>query len=75
MSADRADDPLVERLVTHMLEGDDRPVVVEHVPARVDEATGERYFAPETDERLQEIVRGGREPSRVIETGVFDFAA
>ena len=65
----------VNRLVTYVLELDGLPVVVEHVPARVDEETGERLFAPETVERLQQIIRGGSKPSRVIETPVFDFAA
>jgi YgiT-type zinc finger domain-containing protein len=66
---------LVERLVTYTLEVDGRVVVVEHVPARVNEETGERYYSPETVERLQEIVRKGEKPSRTIETPVFDFAA
>jgi YgiT-type zinc finger domain-containing protein len=69
------DDRLVDRLVTYMIELDGRVIVIEHVPARVDEETGERYFAPETVERIQQIVREGRQPSRVIETPVFDFAA
>jgi hypothetical protein len=62
-------------LVTYTLEVDGRVVVVEHVPARVNEETGERYYSPETVERLQEIVRKGENPSRTIETPVFDFAA
>jgi YgiT-type zinc finger domain-containing protein len=71
----RDDDRLVDRLVTYTLEIDGRIIVIEHVPARVDEETGERYFAPETVERIQKIVRGGREPSRTIEAAVFEFAA
>jgi hypothetical protein len=66
---------LVTRLVTYALEVDGRIVVVEHVPARVNEETGERLFAPETVEKLQRIVRSGAKPSKVIETPVFDFAA
>jgi hypothetical protein len=69
------EDRLVERLVTYALEIDGRWIVIEHVPARVDEQTGERYFAPETVERLRQIVRDGREPTRIIQTPVFDFAA
>jgi hypothetical protein len=48
---------------------------VENVPARVCLETGERFFAPETVERLQQTVWEGRRPHRVIETPVFEFAA
>ena len=70
-----AEERLVERLVIYMIEVNGQVVVVEHVPARVNEETGERFFAPETVEKLHEIVREGRGPSRVIQTPVFDFAA
>jgi YgiT-type zinc finger domain-containing protein len=75
MSASARQEHLVERLVTYTLEVDGRLIVVEHVPARVNEETGERFFAPETVERLQRIAWGERAPSRVVETAVFDFAA
>ena len=75
MQERRPDESLVDRLVTYVVEIDGKPVLVEHVPARVDVETGERYFAPETVERLHEIVRGGTKPIRVIETPVFEFAA
>lgn len=66
---------LVNQLVTYTLELDGRLVVVEHVPARVNVETGERFFSPETVERLQQIVREGRSPTRVLQAPVFDFAA
>jgi hypothetical protein len=66
---------LVDQLVTYTLELDGRLVVVEHVPARVNVETGERFYAPETVERLQRIVREGRAPARVLQAPVFDFAA
>ncbi|HYO16539.1 MAG TPA: hypothetical protein VE685_25355 [Thermoanaerobaculia bacterium] len=49
--------------------------MVENVPARMDVETGEQYFTPQTLERLQEILRGGGVPVRVIEAPVFNFAA
>jgi hypothetical protein len=66
---------LVDSLVTYTLEVEGRFVVIEHVPARVNGETGERFFAPETVERLQQIIWEGRKPSRTIQTPVFDFAA
>lgn len=65
---------LVERRVTYTLEMDGKLHVVENVPARVDEETGERYFAPHTAERLQAIILGQEEPAKVIETPVYDYA-
>jgi YgiT-type zinc finger domain-containing protein len=66
---------LVEQKVTYTIELDGKFIIVENVPARVCLETGERFFAPETVERLQLIVWERREPRRVIETPVFEFAA
>lgn len=68
------DDGLLERLVTHRIEVDGRLIVIENVPARVNEETGERFFAPDVVERLQQLVREDRPTTRVIETPVIDFA-
>lgn len=75
MKAPVREEKLVERLVTYTAEIDGRVVIVENVPARVDEETGERYFSPATVERLQEIIWTERTPARVVETPVFEFAA
>lgn len=65
----------VEQKVTYTLEVDGKFVIVENVPARVCLETGERFFAPETVERLQQMLWGQAEPTRTIETPVFEFAA
>jgi hypothetical protein len=65
---------LVERRVTYTLEHEGRFYVVENVPARVDEETGEQYFAPSTVERLQEVVLGKQKPDRVVETPVYKYS-
>jgi YgiT-type zinc finger domain-containing protein len=75
MSADTEKDTLVERKVTYALEMNGKFFVIENVPARVCEETGEQFFSPETVERLQQIVREQHEPKRVIETPVYEFAA
>ncbi len=67
-------DHMTERRVTYTLEDNGQVYVVENVPARIDEETGEQYFAPATVERLQEMIRGHEKPSRVIETPVYDYA-
>ena len=65
----------MEQNVRYTLEVDGRLYVIENVPARVTVETGERYFSPETVERLQEIIRGRGRPVRMMETPVFDYAA
>jgi hypothetical protein len=64
---------LVEQYVTYTLERDGQFYIVENVPARVDEETGEQYFAPSTVERLQQTILGKETPDRVIETPVYDY--
>lgn len=66
---------LVEKTVTYTLEMDGKLFVIENVPARVNEETGEQFFSPQTVDRLQEIIHGRQRPVRVIETPVFDYAA
>lgn len=62
-----------EQKVTYVLEQQGKVLIIEHVPARVCRETGERLFAPETVERLQQIVREQRQPTRIVETPVFEF--
>jgi|SoiMetStandDraft_2_1073263.scaffolds.fasta_scaffold1356711_1 hypothetical protein len=64
-----------EERVTYTLQMGDRFFVIENVPARISERTGERLFSPETVERIQAIVWGQGTPVRVLETPVFQFAA
>ncbi len=68
-------EPFVECEVTYTLLVGGQLLVVEHVPACVNLETGEEFFAPETVERLHEVVRQRSKPARVIETPVYDFAA
>lgn len=75
MDTDWNHERLEERLVTYTLELDEQIIVIEHVPARVNVDTGERFFAPETVERLQQIAWEQRTPNRVVQTPVFEFAA
>lgn len=65
---------LVEQRVTYTLEMEGKFYIVENVPARVDEDTGEQFFAPSTVERLQETILGETEPSKVMETPVYKYS-
>ena len=75
MTNDVADETFSEERVTYTLQAGDRFFVIENVPARVSQRTGERLFSPETVERVQAIVWGQGTPDRVLETPVFQFAA
>jgi hypothetical protein len=72
--AEERQNRIVERRVTYILEVDDRLLMIEDVPARVNLDTGERLFAPQTVEQIQRMIREGRTPVRVIETPVYQFA-
>jgi hypothetical protein len=74
MSNDHWDGPLESQMVTHRLELDGRFILIENMPARVNVETGERYFAPETMERLQRTVWEEHTPSRMVETPVFELS-
>ncbi len=65
---------LVEQNVTYTLEINGKFFLIEDVPARVSVETGEQLFAPQTVERLQQIVLGESAPLRVVETPVFNYA-
>ena len=65
---------MVERRVTYTIEHQGKLYVIENVPARVCRETGEEFFAPETVEHIQSIVKGHGRPVRVIETPVFEYA-
>ena len=68
------EDRLVEQRVTYTLEHEGKLYVVENVPARVDEETGEQFFAPYTVERLHQVILGKQKPDRVVETPVYKYS-
>ncbi len=68
------DETLIEKRVTYSIEVEERLVIVENVPARVNAETGERLFSPDTVERLQKIVHNQQRPKRFVETPVYEYA-
>ena len=68
-------DRLVDKHVTYALEINGKFFLIENVPARVNEETGEQFFSPATVELLQEIILDGRKPERVIEIPVYSYAS
>ncbi len=66
---------MVDTRVTYTLEHGGRFFIVENVPARVCKETGEQFFAPDTVEHIQSIIKGRKRPERVIETPVYSYEA
>ena len=65
---------MVDTKVTYTLEHAGRFFIVENVPARVWKETGEQFFAPETVEHIQAIIKSRKTPNRVIETPVYNYS-
>ncbi len=64
----------VEQRVNYIIDSAGKFLIVENVPARVCLETGERLFAPDTVERLQQLAWQTQPPKRVVSTPVFEFA-
>ena len=65
---------MVDIKVTYTLEHGGKFFIVENVPARICKETMEQFFAPETVEHIQSIIKNRKKPDRVIETPVYDYA-
>ncbi|MCK4682059.1 YgiT-type zinc finger protein [Candidatus Bipolaricaulota bacterium] len=65
---------MIETEATYTLEYDGKFLLIEHVPARVCRETGEQYFSPETVEHIQAVIKGGKKPTKIIETPVYKYA-
>ena len=74
MATELREERLVEQKVTYSLLKNGKLYVIEKVPARVNVETGEQFFSLQTVERLQHIIWEERQPIRVIQTPVFEFA-
>ena len=65
---------MIDTEVTYTVEHEGKFFLIAQVPARVCRETGEQYFAPETVERIQAVIKNRKEPVRVIETPVYKYA-
>ena len=66
---------LTAKRVTYTLQINGQFFVIENVPARVNEETGEQFFSPSTVEQLQKMTLTGQTPDRFTEVPVYDHAA
>jgi YgiT-type zinc finger domain-containing protein len=56
---------MIETQVTYTLAHGGKFYIIEYVPARVCQETGEH---------IQALIKGGKEPDRVVETPVYEYA-
>jgi len=63
----------MEQKVTYVLLKDGKLYVIENVPARVNQETGEQFFSPQTVEHLQYIIGEQRNPTRFIQTPIYEY--
>lgn len=73
MTDSMSEEKLVERRVTYTLVKEGQLIIVDNVPARVNEETGEQFFSPQTVEKLQKILREKQRPVRFMQIPVYDF--
>ncbi|GFE70602.1 hypothetical protein [Chroococcus sp. FPU101] len=74
MASNLPQESFVEQSVTYTLEVEGKFYIIENVPARVNIETGERFFSPKTVEKLQQIIWEEKQPTRIIETPVYEFS-
>jgi hypothetical protein len=70
-----AQEILVEKLVIYTIQLNGQVFMIENVPARVNEETGEQFFSPSTVEKLQQIILTEKEPDHFTEVSVYKYAA
>ncbi|MBI1294938.1 hypothetical protein GC175_08270 [bacterium] len=75
MSEETWQETFYTELVNYTVELDGELIVIENVPARVSNRTGEQLFAPDVVERIHEIVWSQQKPKRVIQAPVYEYAA
>ena len=65
---------LVEKQVTYTLNLNGQVILIENVPARVNEETGEQFFSPSTVERLQQTILNQQEPDHFVQVPVYNYS-
>ncbi|MGD1865069.1 MAG: hypothetical protein ACFB0D_10985 [Phormidesmis sp.] len=65
---------LVEKQVAYTLNLNGKIFLIDSVPARVNEETGEQFFSPSTVERLQQTILDGKEPDRFVQVPVYNYS-
>lgn len=73
MRCDLCGGKVEEELISYTLFYEGHWIVVENVPAKVCQQCGEKLFAPDTVDRLQNIIWSKQKPVKKIEMPVFNL--
>ena len=65
---------MIEKEVTYTLAHSGTVFIIEHVPARVCRETGEQFFAPETVEHIQTLIKSKKKPDKLVQAPVYEYA-
>lgn len=74
MTKKKWNEPLAETTITFTLLKDGKFYIIENVPARVNQETGEELLSITTVERLQQMIWKQTKPLKILETPVYTFA-
>lgn len=61
-------------LVNEVFQIDDRPVLVENIPARICLRCGEPVFSRQTTEQIRRMLHGEARPVRTVRMDVFAYS-
>ena len=62
-----------DKLVTGVFQIDEKPVLVENIPAQVCDRCGEEIFSKEAVEKVRALVHGKSKPIKSIKMDVFAY--
>ncbi|MBF0289818.1 MAG: YgiT-type zinc finger protein [SAR324 cluster bacterium] len=62
-----------QEFVQEVFQVNEKPVLVEHIPASVCRSCGEMVFSPETTEMIRKTLHGEAHPVRTMQMDVFNF--
>ncbi len=68
------EEKLIDQKVTYSIFKDGQFYIIENVPARVNEETGEQFFSPGTVKKIHQIIHGDLKPVKTIKTPIFEFS-
>jgi len=67
------EEKLIDEKVTYSIFKDGKFIIIENVPARVNQETGEQFFSPKTVEKIQKLILGIRNPKELLKLQFLSF--
>jgi hypothetical protein len=64
---------LIETFVTYISSQNGKVILIENVPARVNQETGEQFFSASAVERLHQAIWGREEADHFVQASVYNY--